>query len=781
MTTSPQLGEIKGVRVRITGLVQGVGFRPFVWRLAHEEQLFGTVLNDAAGVEADIWGEEPRLSRFLERLQTDLPPLARITSVDTRPIEEAAPDPAKGFLIVKSVEGAVSTGIVPDATTCPSCLLDVKESGNRREGYAFTNCTHCGPRLSIIKSIPYDRDKTSMAHFVMCAACRQEYENPADRRFHAQPNACPICGPRLWAETKEGEITLENPLQWAAAQLVAGRILAIKGLGGFHLAVDASNESAVAELRLRKKRPHKPLALMARDTAQIKGFCHVDEAEEELLKDSAAPIVLLQQRAGHHLADGLAPGQSHLGVMLPYTPLHHLLLSFFDGPVVLTSGNVSEEPQVIGNGEARDKLSAIADGFLMHDRDIVNRLDDSVVRVTQTGQMIFRRARGFAPAPLRLPSAFHETPSVLALGGELKATFCLAANGEAILSQHIGDLENALALEDLKRNLALYREMYRFCPDVIAVDSHPDYLSSQLGRALAGELGIELIEVQHHHAHLAAVMAENDVGPEEDVLGVILDGTGHGPDGTIWGGELLVGNYQSFERAGHFQPVALPGGGVAVREPWRNLASHLYSAFGPDYQAELRGLALGKALGTKNLGVIHQMLEKRLNSPLSSSAGRLFDAVAAALGICFDRQTYEGQTGALLEALAAPFMASEQGYRMETPDTGAIDWTPFWKGLVGDLGRGVEAGRLSARFHATLINSVTAHAERVADVRGTRRVALSGGVMQNKIVLDGLVKAFSDMGLEVLVPKAVPANDGGLSLGQAVIAAAIIEGHGVSA
>lgn len=766
--------EKTATRVRIRGLVQGVGFRPFIWRLAREEGLAGHVLNDAEGVLAEVWGGPDETGRFLERIRAESPPLSRVDEVLAEAISGPAGAPEEGFHIVSSMTGDVATGIVPDAATCPACLEEVLDASDRRHGYAFTNCTHCGPRLSIIEAIPYDRAKTSMAPFVMCPDCQAEYDDPADRRFHAQPNACPDCGPKLWCETDGETIDTPDPIRWTAAGLAAGAIIAVKGIGGFHLAVDAARSDAVDRLRARKKRPDKPLALMVRDIEQARSICEVGKAEAERLSDRSAPIVLLKALETNGLAEGLAPGQDQLGVMLPYTPLHHLLMAAVAGPIVLTSGNLSEEPQVIDNEEARGKLGVLADSFLMHDRAIVNRLDDSVVRVTRSGPAILRRARGLAPAPLDLHEAFRSVPPILAMGGELKSTFCLLRDGQAVLSQHMGDLENRPALEDFRKNLDLYRRIYRFVPDVIAVDYHPDYLSTQIGLELADELGAELVQVQHHHAHLAAALAEARVPPEDDrSLAIILDGSGLGSDGTMWGGEILCGGYAGFERMAHFTPVPLPGGAAAIREPWRNMVAHLRTAFGPSYASRLQGAGANR-LSAKNTGILGRMMDQDLNAPRSSSAGRLFDAVAAALDICFDRQTYEGQTGMALETLARPFVGQEAGYPVAVAgaEHPVLSWAPLWQSLLADLEAGLEPGRISARFHNGLVAALASTAADIAEREGLTRIVLSGGVMQNALLADGIHAALSGRGFSVLLPQCVPANDGGLSLGQAVTAAA---------
>ncbi|MCC2111170.1 MAG: carbamoyltransferase HypF, partial [Hyphomicrobiales bacterium] len=491
----------QGRHIRVRGLVQGVGFRPHVWRVAKAFGLSGEVLNDGAGVAIEAWGEAEAIAGFLERLRAEAPPLSRIDGIETEPLSGVAP--VGGFRIAVSGHGPVATGVVPDAATCPACRSEIADPADRRYRYPFTNCTHCGPRLSIVREIPYDRATTSMSVFEMCPDCRAEYENPADRRFHAQPNACPVCGPKAWLEDRSGPRTSEDPIAETAALLSDGAIVAVKGIGGFHLACDATDDGAVDELRRRKHRADKPLALMAADLTIARKYAEIGAEEAALMECAAAPIVLVPS-AGRPLARGIAPGQDHVGFMLPYTPLHHLLMQNLDRPIVLTSGNLSDEPQVIANDEARERLADIADFWLMHDREIVNRLDDSVMRCDRPGPSILRRARGLAPAPLPLAEGFADAPKILAMGGELKSTFCLLSGGQAILSQHIGDLEEAGTHADYRKNLALYRHMFDFDPEVIAVDRHPDYLSTQWGEALAEETGSTIVAVQHHHAHLAA-------------------------------------------------------------------------------------------------------------------------------------------------------------------------------------------------------------------------------------------------------------------------------------
>ncbi len=570
-------GAAPGETIRIRGLVQGVGFRPHAWRLAADCGLAGEVWNDAEGVLVRVWGPAAARRSFRLRLRAEAPPLARIDALEVTALAEAPP--SHGFHILASHAGTVRTGVVPDAASCPACLAEVRDPADRRHRYAFANCTHCGPRLSIVEAIPYDRANTSMAAFTMCAACRAEYDDPADRRFHAQPNACPACGPRLWLESAGAAGA--DPIAAAQGLLAAGEIVAVKGIGGFHLAVDAGNAEAVQRLRARKRRYAKPFALMARDLAMVRRYCTVSDAEEALLESAAAPIVILAADGRQQVAAGVAPGQRTLGFMLPYTPLHHLLLEGLGRPIVLTSGNLSEEPQCTGNDEARAKLGALADHLLLHDRAIVSRLDDSVARVMDGAPRLLRRARGYAPAPLRLPAGLAGAPPLLAMGGELKSTFCLVQDGKAVLSQHLGDLEDAPTFADYRRSLDLYRRLLQHRPALIAVDRHPDYLSTKLGRQIAEEEGLPVVAVQHHHAHIAACLADNGVPLDAaPVLGIALDGLGHGEDGTIWGGEFLLADYRGFTRLAHLRPVPLPGGAQAIREPWRNTYAQIRASIG---------------------------------------------------------------------------------------------------------------------------------------------------------------------------------------------------------
>jgi hydrogenase maturation protein HypF len=774
---SPAIGPQPGEAIRVRGLVQGVGFRPHAWRLAKDCGLAGEVLNDAEGVLVRIWGPAAARQRFVRRLRTEAPPLARIDGLEILPLHEAPPP---GFRIVQSEAGPVRTGVLPDAAACAACLAEVRDSGDRRHRYAFTNCTHCGPRLSIVRAIPYDRARTSMAEFTMCRLCQEEYENPADRRFHAQPNACPACGPRLWLDgTTE---TSADPIAAARALLEAGEIVAIKGIGGFHLAVDATNAEAVERLRTRKRRSHKPFALMAQSLLVIRRYGAVSAGEQALLESPAAPIVILSACGPERVAPGVAPAQRTLGFMLPYTPLHHLLLEGLERPIVLTSGNLSEEPQCTGNEEARDKLSAMADHLLMHDRIIVNRLDDSVVRELDGAPRMLRRGRGYAPAPRPLPQGFESSPPLLAMGGELKNTFCLVQDGRATLSQHIGDLEDAATHADYRRNLDLYQALLQHRPQLVAVDGHPEYLSTKLGRRIAQDAGLPVVAVQHHHAHIAACLADNDLPlGTVPVLGVAMDGLGYGEDGTIWGGEFLLADYRRFSRLAHLRPLPMPGGAQAVREPWRSAYAHIRAALGWErFAREYRRLELRADLQKRPLAPLDAMLAKSLNCPLSSSCGRLFDAVAAALGICRDQATYEGQAAIELEALIddAALSAAGAGYPFALVVEGGrivLDSAPMWSALLPQLADATPAPIIAARFHLGLADATVGVVQALRSPPERERfetVALTGGAFQNRLLFERISAALRERGLTVLGHRQVPTNDGGLALGQAAVAAA---------
>lgn len=763
-----------GVALRIRGLVQGVGFRPHVWRLAHECALSGDVRNDGEGVLVRAWGGSEAIERFCRRVREEAPPLARIDSVERCAID--GPAPGAGFEITASQAGAIATGVVPDAATCPACLAEIGDPAQRRHNYAFTNCTHCGPRLTIIKGIPYDRPRTSMAAFQLCPDCRTEYENPADRRFHAQPIACPVCGPRLWLEYGSGEVA-DDPIGTAIALLRTGRILAIKGIGGFHLACDASNGVTVEELRRRKKRGDKPFAVMMPDLDGAARYVQVDAAAAAFLSGAEAPILLLPPRKdGLPLPAGIAPGQAELGVMLPYSPLHHLLLQRFGGPLVMTSGNRSDEPQCTDNDDARQRLCDLADAFLMHNRDIVNRVDDSVARMAAGAPRLMRRARGFAPGRMHLPPRLRDAAPVLAMGAELKNTFCLAGHGAAVLSQHIGDLSDARTMVDYRKALTLYRDLFAFTPSAIAVDLHPGYAATRIGEELASELGVPLVRVQHHHAHIAACMAEHGIGADAGpVLGVALDGIGLGDDGTIWGGEFLLCTYRDARRVGRITPVALPGSDQAMRQPWRNAYAHLRRfADWEDLARRHADLPFMRRLAARDLSVLDTMLARGINTPPASSMGRLFDAAAAVLDIVPERLSFEGEAAQKLEALAlaAPDDVGAYAAAVEPGMLTEISWSPLWRDIIEDLGRDTEPAVIARRFHHALAQAVGDLALALAKRHGAGTIALSGGVFHNRLLLEGVLARLTPSGLRLLAHRQLPSGDGGLALGQAAVAAA---------
>lgn len=735
--------KAEGVTIRVRGQVQGVGFRPFIWQLAREFGLRGRVWNDPEGVGIEVAG--PGTDAFIAAISARAPGLSRIDAVEVAEFAGALPE---GFEIAESRGRGAETRVTPDAATCPDCAAEIRGRGRRR-GYAFTNCTHCGPRFTILRGLPYDRAQTTMAAFPMCADCLSEYRDPADRRFHAQPVACPACGPRLWLEVG-GQERPGDPVAQAALRLKAGEVLAVKGLGGFHLACAAANAAAVARLRDRKHRPSKPLALMGR-AADLARVAVLGDADFALLHDPAAPIVLVPSRGV--LPDGVAPGMAELGVMLPYTPLHHLLCDAFGGPLVMTSGNLSGEPQAVGNDEARKKLGGFADAFLCHDRDIARRLDDSVERATPP--MVLRRARGRVPGTLPLPPGFGGAGQVLALGGQMKGAICLVKNGQALLGHHLGDLDDALCAEEFGKAVTDYSALFDHRAEVVAVDAHPGYRATQAGRAM----GLPLVEVFHHHAHLASCLAENgwplEGGP---VAGIVLDGTGLGPDGTIWGGEVLLGDYLGFERHATLRPAPLPGGDRAAREPWRNALMRLDQAGLMDWADELFG---GRPLDT-----VRQAAARGINAPQSSSTGRLFDAFAAVLGLCADAQTYEGEAAMRLEAMAG---GAGQGLPFAVSG-GLVDPAPLWAEVHRAIRRGVPRGLLAWRFHAGLAAAFAGVARDLVLRGAARAVVLSGGCFQNALLHDLTVQALGDV--PVLTHRVTPANDGGLALGQAVIAAA---------
>jgi hydrogenase maturation protein HypF len=765
-------------RITIRGLVQGVGFRPNVWRLAQRHRVRGWVANDARGVALHVAGLREDVDAFVRAIVEEAPPRARI--------EHLAREPAPllpthdTFVIAASTHsrGAARAGIGPDTATCADCLRELRDPAERRWQYAFTNCTQCGPRLSIVAAIPYDRAATTMRDFAMCADCAREFADPSDRRFHAQPIACPACGPRVCIDPgSEGD-----PIDAAAALIERGGIVAVKGLGGWQLACDAANENAVARLRQRKRREGKPFALIVRDLAVLRRWCTVAADEQALLESAPAPIVVLDRSAGAPpLASAVAPGIATYAAMLPATPLHHRLLERFERPLVLTSGNSSDEPQCIDDDDAHTRLAGIADAWLGHDRGIQRRLDDSVQRVVAGVPRMLRRARGVAPAPLRLPPGFEHTPPVLAVGGELKNTFCLLRDGEAIVSHHIGDLDDAAARADFVRAVNDYTALFEHRPRCIAADLHPDSIAGHHAEALAASEDIPVVRVQHHHAHIAACLAENgwplDAGA---VLGIALDGLGFGADGTPWGGEFLCADYRRCERVASLAPVAMPGGDACAREPWRNAYAHLAASIGwPNFVAGFAGSPLHRMLAAKPLAGIDGMLAAGINSPRASSCGRLFDAVAAAAGIRAECVLYEGQAAIEFEA-AVDRSAAEGGagypFALAFGDgMPTIGYRPLWQALLADLQRGAPVASIAARFHDGLAAALAAMAgESLARTPGRfAAVALSGGVFQNRVLLEGLLPQLARFGVPVLTHRHLPCHDGGLSLGQAVVAAAL--------
>jgi hydrogenase maturation protein HypF len=746
--------------VRVEGIVQGVGFRPFVYSLATSLGLGGLVGNDVDGVFAEVEGPPAAVATFLRSLAREAPPLARIERITTTAMP---PDGTASFAITPSEAGRERRTLVSaDTATCADCLAEMSDPGDRRFGYAFTNCTNCGPRFTIIRDVPYDRALTTMAGFAMCGRCAAEYHDPADRRFHAQPTCCPACGPALSLRDRAGTELSGQPLAAAADLLRQGRVLAVKGLGGYHLAVDATSEAAAATLRERKVREDKPFAVMVADVAAARRLCEADEAAAALLASGRRPIVLLPRRPGSGVAAAVAPGNRQLGVMLPYTPLHHLLLADVARPVVLTSGNRSDEPIVYRDDEAAERLGGIADAFLTHDRAIEVRTDDSVTRAFRGRETVIRRSRGYVPEPLRVRAGFPRP--VLACGAELKNTFCLAKGNHAFVSHHVGDLENAETLRSFTEGIRHFRRLFDIAPEVVAHDLHPEYLSTKYAMEL-GDKGAELVGVQHHHAHIASCLADN--GADGPVIGVAFDGTGYGADGTIWGGEFLIADLAGFERAAHLVPVPMPGGAAAIRQPWRMAAAYLAAAF-------TTGPPDGLAVTRRNQGNwphVLTMAQRGINSPVTSSAGRLFDAVAAILGVR-DSISYEGQAAVELEQLADP--AERGAYRATATGQAPLllAGADLVRAVAEDLAAGTGRGVIAARFHNGVAGLITDVCLRLRERHGLSTVALSGGVFQNLLLLHAVVGRLEDLGFAVLTHSRVPCNDGGISLGQAVVAAA---------
>ncbi|MEY3333615.1 MAG: Carbamoyltransferase HypF [Cyanobacteriota bacterium] len=771
--------------IRVKGTVQGVGFRPTVYRLAKSCGLKGDVCNDGEGVLIRVSGSEEKITEFVNKLYLESPLLAKINElVRSQYLGEFNFD---DFVISHSLNTLMKTEISPDAAICPQCQKDIFDPFSRYFRYPFTNCTHCGPRLTIISAIPYDRNHTSMVNFSMCKECEKEYQNVENRRFHAQPVACFTCGPRAWLERADGKVissdmfSILDDVDAVCTLLQKGKIVAIKGLGGFHLACDATLENAVLKLRSRKQRYHKPFALMARDIDIISQYCHINDLETELLNSPVAPIVLLKIKDDSKLSFAIAPGQNTLGFMLPYTPLHHLILRRMKNPIVLTSGNISDEPQCINNEDAKYKLWKIADYLLLHNRDIVNRVDDSVVRVIDNKIQTLRRARGYAPAPIILPSGFANLPPILAMGSELKNTFCLLREGEVILSQHLGDLENGAAFNAYQETLNLYLNLFQHQPQIIAIDKHPEYLSSKLGKELATVNNLQLVEIQHHHAHIAACMAENQISLDtKPVLGIAFDGLGYGEDGTLWGGEFLLADYVNFQRLATFKPIPMIGGSQAIYQPWRNTFSQLNNAFTwEEVQEKYSDLEIIKFLETKNPKLLKQIIEKGINSPLTSSVGRLFDAVASAIGICREQCSYEGQAAIEMEAIANVNILNNDkeslnySFKFEkSANIYYIDTSLAWREILNDVKQQVLPSEIAARFHQSLAILIVTIIKKLRQEHQFHQVALTGGVFQNQILLQQVKMRLEKLEINVLTHSIVPTNDGGLSLGQSVITAA---------
>jgi hydrogenase maturation protein HypF len=779
--------SVKLASVSVRGIVQGVGFRPFVYGLAVEHNLKGWVYNTSEDVRIEVEGAAEAIKQFEQELRTKAPPLAYIENII---VEYHRPVGYKSFEIRKSqAQRGKYQLISPDVATCQACLDELLNREDRRYRYPFTNCTNCGPRFTIIEDMPYDRPKTTMRYFQMCPQCQEEYDDPLDRRFHAQPNACPKCGPRVELIDNQGNmVTDSNPIAAASQLLKEGKVVAIKGLGGFLLACDATNDGAVRTLRQRKNRPSKPFAIMVATVEEAKRHCYVLPEEEELLTSPHSPIVLMTWKEDSSVSREVAPNLWFLGVMLPYTPLHHILLSDTGRPLVMTSGNLSEEPIARDNDEALRRLSGIADYFVIHNRDIYSRYDDSVAMVERSTSQLVRRARSYAPYPIGLP---FKTRQVLGCGAEEKNTFCLTKDNYAFVSQHIGDMENMETLEHFDNTIALYKRLFHIEPEIIACDLHPDYLATKYAQELSAT-GMKLVPVQHHHAHVASCLADN--GLEGPVIGVTFDGTGMGADGNIWGGEFLVADYRNFRRAGHLEYLPLPGGDAAVKKPYRTAIGYILTLLGEDaLNAVIASLnqVKGRQSQLASIGrvteiemeVIKRQIERKINSPVTSSMGRLFDAISALLGIRGEID-YEGQAAVELEMAAyysviassvsgeAIFSAQESyPYRVvEDKRVRIVRLRDLFSAVMEDLQHGVSRGRISVKFHNTVARMANEMCHLIADETGITDVALSGGVFQNRLLLRKTVSLLESSGFQVFTHRQVPCNDGGISLGQAVIA-----------
>jgi len=741
------------IRIVVRGAVQGVGFRPFVYRLATELELEGWVLNSAQGVFIEGEGPRDSLNRFLLRLEKEKPPRAAVQSFESSFLD---PVNYSGFEIRESQEsGGKTVLILPDIATCADCVSEIFDPANRRFRYPFTNCTNCGPRFTIIEALPYDRAHTSMKKFRMCVDCDREYRDPRNRRFHAQPNACPRCGPQLqlWDSAGKVIVSKEEALCEAVESVRAGKIIALKGLGGFQLMVDAANERSVVRLRERKHREEKPFAVMAPSLITAHDLCRISELEERLLLSPESPIVLLERKNNARLAQSIAPGNPNVGVMLPYTPLHHLLLQSLGVPVVATSGNLSDEPICIDEQEALERLRGIADVFLVHDRAIVRHMDDSVARIMAGREIVLRRARGYAPLPVQLT---QPVPSVLALGAHLKNTVALSVGSNVFVSQHIGDLETEQAYTAFVRSAADLPQLYHARIDAVACDMHPDYLSTKH----AAQFSVPIRHVQHHWAHIVSCMAENELSAP--LLGVSWDGTGYGGDGTIWGGEFLRADANGFTRVGHLRQFRLPGGEAAVKEPRRSAVGLLYEIFGDQLWSHNHLLT---AFDRSELPLIRQMLEKGVNAPVTSSAGRLFDAVAGLIGLRL-RASFEGQAAMELEFAAYERADDKYSFALQEKSPFVIDWQPAILEIIDDLRAGETRGMISAKFHNMLCDMIVAVARKI----GQDKVVLSGGCFQNRLLTERTIDRLAAENFRPYWHQRIPPNDGGISLGQVVAA-----------
>lgn len=758
--------KIELARISAKGVVQGVGFRPFIYGLAKKYRLNGWVRNTSEDVKIEVEGERGPIDSFISAIATEAPPLARVEELSV------SFDSPAGYTVFEIRSSEAQPGkyqlVSPDIATCRPCIDDVFTPGNRRRRYPFTNCTNCGPRFTIIKDIPYDRPLTTMSPFKMCPDCRREYDDPLDRRFHAQPNACPACGPQLELTDNKGKAAgCSDVIAKIAELLTAGSIVAIKGLGGFLLACNAEDAAAVTLLRRRKHRPSKPLAVMLKDIEGVRKHCSVSDVEEKLLSSPQAPIVLLEWKGASTICHETAPGLKYIGVMLPYTPLHHLILRETGLPLVMTSGNISEEPIAGQNGEALRRLGDIADYFILHDRDIHSTYDDSVAIVANRQPVLVRRARGYAPFPISLT---FTAPQILACGAGEKNTFCLTRDNHAFISQHIGDMENIETLEHYERTVALYKQLFRINPTIIAYDMHPDYLPTKYALEQVERHGLQPVAVQHHHAHIASCLADN--GKEGPVIGVTFDGTGYGTDGHIWGGEFLVADYKGFRRAGQLQYLPLPGGALAIKKPYRTALGYILSLLGEGALDNRPGFP-GK-IDADERELVCRQVKSNFNSPLTSSMGRLFDAVSAMAGIC-STIDYEAQAAIGIEMAAYDAPGEEGSYPFSLIGGDGYS-TIMLHGLVAaildDLWKGCALhSTVAMKFHNTVAAMTRDVCVKIRGESGLNSVALSGGCFQNRLLLARVTDLLDKSGFDVLTHKDVPANDGGISLGQAVIAA----------